>query len=196
MKKKLLALTFFILLPIICQASGFVFDGPSGSAAVTNGRIGSTVNSSSVSVVAGKMFTSIFTTTTAGTVSYGHIYVATSPASTATICLSLHTSDFTNHLSGSNNTIVTSSFTGWANFSLGGSYNILAVTNYYLTIQTSVTFSVGTGAYTASPPCSTPNESTCYVSASYSCGQNLASLTLSSSRPMMIIFDNQPGNPS
>lgn len=198
---KLLSVILMILLASPAWAFPPLIAGKtaSGGAAVVDGLVGSNVNSANYTISVNNMHYSRFTTTTAGQISYAHIYVETSPASEATVCVSLHTAaDNTKRASGSA-TIATDK-TGWVNIALTpGTYNIASSTDYYLAIQTTIQFVSRCGGYTAgTDDCSTDHtgKTTCRFTVNpYNCGSDAGYTAFANERPLRIVFNNTATDP-
>jgi hypothetical protein len=115
------------------------FGGAVPAEAVIPGEIGTTLDlGTTTSLSNGYVYFSPYTTTTAGTVRYGHFKVADSNA--ATVCVGLYSSDgATNHLLGSGT--IADNTVGWINVDAGTTFDIVAATAYRLTVHGSGTVS-------------------------------------------------------
>jgi len=111
--------------------------GSTGSPPTSNGVIGQIAKGGQWSVAdVGYYMWSVFTTTTAGTIGYGHLYTYTR-ADDTTYVLSLHNAT-TGAMLCSGSLLVTDSSEVWINVQMGSTYNIIAATNYILCFQCSV----------------------------------------------------------
>lgn len=160
----------------------------SGSAAVVNGVIGSTTTSgNAVNTVAGKAFFGDFITTTAGTISYAHIYITASDQD-ETICACIWASD--GSVKACSETVTINVASGWFNVALGSSVTIDASATYWIGfVSVSNVFSFDTGTFASgSPDTQRDNDA--------SCGNAITLDALQASRFPVFLFNNSADSPT
>lgn len=190
---KLLISLFCMLWAVIAQADSVVMVG--FGTGVSSGSVGITDQSAATTTIYnGTVYYEKFQPTSAGTVSYGHIYVSDSNGSS--VCLSLHSSDGTKLLSAESSTI-TDGVAGWVNLSMGGSTSVSASTDYYLGVR------VANGSGSGVIEQGTGDATGFYIFDSTTCGENISTpgeagdvRAGSQNLSPTIIFNNSSGDPS
>jgi len=161
------------------------------SVAVSDGEIGTTNHASYTGDTAGNSgYFTIFTTTTAGSVRYGHMYVYEATGGEVA-CLSLQQDldGGTVHLSNSG--AVTGSGT-WLNIDMGSSYTIQAATSYRLTVQLTLADAVIKIGATALDSGLYKRDN----GFAYNCGGAMTDDADVVTKNLTIIFNNSAGDPS
>lgn len=163
------------------------YSGGVEAAGGTPGEIGTTTTSSNATTFANRGYISTFTTTTAGTVQYGHLHINTSDG-TETVCLSLQADSDggTVHLSGSG----TAPASGWLNVDMGSGFTLVAATDYRLQVNPDDPITLSTGTYVGA------GETQEDIGFGYNCGSAMTEDGSWQGRDMTIIFDNSAGDPS
>ena len=194
MRQIILTLILFLALVLPCQSQMLqsVVTGKT-TAVVGDGAIGNSDSYAEYAgLVAGYNYQSYYTTTTAGNVGYGHVYVH-NDGSAITLCLALYDFSGTKLLSGSQD-ISGINGADVVNISMSGSYEILAATDYWVSAIASASFTGGEGiSYYPSG-----GNGTYYDGGGHACGETPIdpdNTLINVDDHYNIFFDNQSGDP-
>ena len=185
MKLRYLLALLLLLLPACTDSGAMPMTMLSGgvSSAVGDGWVGfGSETGDDMLLDASRLYWTPYTSTTAGNVRYGHIWLV--DGNSRETCVSLHSADGTKLLSASDT--MTDDTEGWVVFDMGESYELAAATSYLLTIDRSGG-DIYVGRTTEGPDVVYANVET------YSCGQAITlppGLTPSSAYSLTIVFDN------
>ena len=132
MRKYLFALALLVLPLIVFADAGIIEEISGGAPGVSSGNIGVTTTSGASDVFRSQGYVhSKFTTGTAGTVSYAHLRV--SDGNSEPVSVQIWDMDGIELLSCA--TTLSDGADGWENISCGGSYELVAATDYYLGVN-------------------------------------------------------------
>ena len=182
--------------PVEARMNAVFVGGGVPVAEVTNGVIGNTnITGGAQTVTEGapydKLYFSDFVTTTAGTISYAHIYISVSDQN-ENICVTIFNSSTGEPIASTAATTINVADGNWMNIALASSTTIADATTYWVGVNASATFSTAIGVYAVGQPETYRDDEM----ASYNCGvSSIANDTLQGNRPIAIILNNVATSP-
>jgi len=184
--KKVACFLIIILLPVAVFGFGLLQQMGSVPASGGDGLIGTATHDGSIQCYTGYNYHDLFTTDTAGNISYGHIYNVSSSTGD-TICLTICNASGTALAYGS----AVASDNSWTNVTLNTTVVISAATTYYLSAQSDGITQFGLDA---------AGDEYYYDQDAYDCDGNIDVPTETTidatTSDLSIIFNNSSGDPT